>query len=631
MQELLEQVRLGGDVRTLAQLQRRLLRRRPIAPGAGDQQALVPGDRQPLGRRAPRRPRRAASRCRRRAAPRAPRRRRCRTPCGSSSPRARASRRSPRRRAPRSARPPCRSRATSGPANARAASSVSGVSPSWLTRTSRSASGGSSDELERVDAVAGRLRRVEGGPAADGDDPALRQPPVGRHLRQPLRLRRDRRPHLLARHGCPLYHGRVGVFERFELAKRPARPDGADAARPVGLVLRHARGRLALRDGRDERDRALRRAHVLQGHRAAADRARHRRRDRLRSAASSTPSPARSTRATTSAAPPRRATSRSTSSSTCSATPASTPEEIEREKGVIIEEMNMYFDTPRDFIGGVYESLLYGDQPLGWDIIGRKETVRERDARDVPRLHEHLVPAEPDGRRRRRPDRRRACTSGSRSCSATCPTARDRLAGRRGSPRTNGRVKVHTKASDQAHLVLGVRSRPLDRPRPLRPPAARDRARRRHVVAPLHRGARAPRPRLLRLRHEPLLHGRGVALRAVRRRHQPDRRGGDDDRRAVQAARRRSRCRPTSSRRRATSRRAASCSSSRARTGRSCSASGARCSRAGRRSRRRCSTRSTPSPPRTSSASRRTSSTRGRTSSVIGPFDDAERFEKLLG
>jgi predicted Zn-dependent peptidase len=52
------------------------------------------------------------------------------------------------------------------------------------------------------------------------------------------------------------------------------------------------------------------------------------------------------------------------------------PDEIEREKGVIIEEMNMYYDTPRDYIGGVYEELLYGDQPLGWDIIGRKETVR---------------------------------------------------------------------------------------------------------------------------------------------------------------------------------------------------------------------------------------------------------------
>ena len=52
------------------------------------------------------------------------------------------------------------------------------------------------------------------------------------------------------------------------------------------------------------------------------------------------------------------------------------PEEIDREKGVIVEEMNMYFDTPRDFIGGVYENLLYGDQPLGRDIIGTKETVR---------------------------------------------------------------------------------------------------------------------------------------------------------------------------------------------------------------------------------------------------------------
>ena len=33
------------------------------------------------------------------------------------------------------------------------------------------------------------------------------------------------------------------------------------------------------------------------------------------------------------------------------------PEEIEREKGVILEEMNMYQDTPRDHIGTVYETL----------------------------------------------------------------------------------------------------------------------------------------------------------------------------------------------------------------------------------------------------------------------------------
>jgi predicted Zn-dependent peptidase len=52
------------------------------------------------------------------------------------------------------------------------------------------------------------------------------------------------------------------------------------------------------------------------------------------------------------------------------------PDEIEREKGVIIEELNMYVDTPRDHVDDVYEKLLFGDQPLGWHIIGSKETIR---------------------------------------------------------------------------------------------------------------------------------------------------------------------------------------------------------------------------------------------------------------
>src|SRR5437660_1904954 len=50
-------------------------------------------------------------------------------------------------------------------------------------------------------------------------------------------------------------------------------------------------------------------------------------------------------------------------------------DEIDREKGVIMEEMNMYYDTPRDFIGSVYDELLYDDHPLGWDVLGRKETI----------------------------------------------------------------------------------------------------------------------------------------------------------------------------------------------------------------------------------------------------------------
>jgi predicted Zn-dependent peptidase len=50
-------------------------------------------------------------------------------------------------------------------------------------------------------------------------------------------------------------------------------------------------------------------------------------------------------------------------------------EELEREKGVIIEEMNMYFDTPRDYVGSVYEELVFGSNPLGWETLGTRETV----------------------------------------------------------------------------------------------------------------------------------------------------------------------------------------------------------------------------------------------------------------
>ena len=62
--------------------------------------------------------------------------------------------------------------------------------------------------------------------------------------------------------------------------QRPAGPDGEPAVRAVGDVHGHDRRRLALRDRRLERHRALRRAHVLQGDGAPPDRARHRGRDR---------------------------------------------------------------------------------------------------------------------------------------------------------------------------------------------------------------------------------------------------------------------------------------------------------------------------------------------------------------
>lgn len=139
------------------------------------------------------------------------------------------------------------------------------------------------------------------------------------------------------------------------------------------------------------------------------------------------------------------------------------PEEIEREKGVIVEEMNMYFDTPRDYVDSVYDHLLYGDQPLGWDIIGTKETVRAATREtfldyldtwyraprmvagvagdlgdDLLPLLERLLGDVPNG--------------------STPSPAAVRVA------QAGAQVRIHSKASDQAHLRFGVPSYPLEHP-----------------------------------------------------------------------------------------------------------------------------------------------------------------------
>jgi predicted Zn-dependent peptidase len=137
-------------------------------------------------------------------------------------------------------------------------------------------------------------------------------------------------------------------------------------------------------------------------------------------------------------------------------------EEIEREKGVIVEEMNMYYDTPRDFIGSVYEHLLWGDQPLGRDIIGSKETVRGA-TRDtfMGYLDRWYKPS------------RIVLGVGGRVGDDLLERAQDLLGDLSDAetgepeatlPHANGRVRVHTKQSEQAHVSIGVHSLPLDHP-----------------------------------------------------------------------------------------------------------------------------------------------------------------------
>lgn len=57
-------------------------------------------------------------------------------------------------------------------------------------------------------------------------------------------------------------------------------------------------------------------------------------------------------------------------------------EEINKERGVIIEEANMYDANPMMKIEDVLEQVLYGDTPAGWDTVGFKENIKRWDSKD---------------------------------------------------------------------------------------------------------------------------------------------------------------------------------------------------------------------------------------------------------
>lgn len=56
--------------------------------------------------------------------------------------------------------------------------------------------------------------------------------------------------------------------------------------------------------------------------------------------------------------------------------------EMEKEKGVIIEEINMYEDLPQFKVQEVFSELLYGDTTYGWSIAGPKENIRNMKRED---------------------------------------------------------------------------------------------------------------------------------------------------------------------------------------------------------------------------------------------------------
>lgn len=68
--------------------------------------------------------------------------------------------------------------------------------------------------------------------------------------------------------------------------------------------------------------------------------------------------------------------------------------EIEKEKEIILDEINSYLDSPSDRIFDDFDALMFENHPLGNNILGTKESVNSFDSKDLNQYVERLLTAE---------------------------------------------------------------------------------------------------------------------------------------------------------------------------------------------------------------------------------------------
>jgi predicted Zn-dependent peptidase len=137
--------------------------------------------------------------------------------------------------------------------------------------------------------------------------------------------------------------------------------------------------------------------------------------------------------------------------------------EMEKERGVVVEELAMVADSPAQMADLLLDSLLWPDNPLGRDIAGTPESVAAIDRESmVGYLREQYVP-----------NNLVLAVAGNVSREEVVQSVQAALGSwKAGSPapwipasHPNGRrMGLTFKTSEQAHIVLAMRGLPLNHP-----------------------------------------------------------------------------------------------------------------------------------------------------------------------
>ena len=132
--------------------------------------------------------------------------------------------------------------------------------------------------------------------------------------------------------------------------------------------------------------------------------------------------------------------------------------EIEKEKGVIIEEINMYQDFPQRIVSDEFYKLLYGDCPAGRDIAGPKENIQRMKKTDfIDYRNKHYVASATTvvvtGRINEK-DIFKKVTKVFKDIGKWKKDGKEKVVEHQKTPQ----IAVHYKDTDQTHIILGVRT-----------------------------------------------------------------------------------------------------------------------------------------------------------------------------
>ncbi len=140
-------------------------------------------------------------------------------------------------------------------------------------------------------------------------------------------------------------------------------------------------------------------------------------------------------------------------------------EEIEKERGVIMEEFNMYQDTPMYQVAWNFERAMFGDQPLGWDEVGTKDVIKALQRSDFVEYKESLyVPNAMVISLAGAVDHDEVVAMVQELFPMEAKEATRKMLPFEAGLSTVERVSLQTKKTEQAHVVCGVPGYPEEHP-----------------------------------------------------------------------------------------------------------------------------------------------------------------------